>query len=215
MTARLIYGFDPLCGWCYGFGPVLQAVRAELPDLAIDLRLGGLITGERIGPYADAASYIERASARMIAVTGVRLGDAFRRRILGDPTVISSSLPPSDALLQLRQRAPDRVLDMAEALQTAHFRDGMDLNDARTYVAVANVIGLDMAFHLRAPDVVAPAVAKEFQDARAFGLTSFPSLRLEVGGRDLDIEVSYDPKMIVAQIRSILADVWLDDFCGS
>ena len=59
MRARLIYGFDPLCGWCFGFGPALRALREALPDLEIELRMGGLVTGGRIRPYIESAEYIE------------------------------------------------------------------------------------------------------------------------------------------------------------
>ena len=42
MTTRLIYAFDPLCGWCYGFAPALRALRQALPALEVELRIGGL-----------------------------------------------------------------------------------------------------------------------------------------------------------------------------
>lgn len=200
MSARLIYGFDPLCGWCYGFGPALRAVREALPDLEIDLRMGGLVTGGRIGPYIQAADYIGQASARMRAMTGVAIGEAFTSKILGNPMVISSSVPPCDALLQVRRFAPHRVLDMAAALQTAHFRDGMDLNDPRTYATVAQGIGLDLEFRIPAPDEVGPDLEQEFTASRALGLTSYPSLLFDLGGSHKGVEASYDPDLLVRRI---------------
>ena len=73
MTTELVYAFDPLCGWCYGFGGALRALRGARPDLRIALRMGGLVTGDRIGLYSAAAEYIRTASARLTAVTGAAL----------------------------------------------------------------------------------------------------------------------------------------------
>jgi putative protein-disulfide isomerase len=206
MTARLVYGFDPLCGWCYGFAPALRALRAALPELAIDLRMGGLVTGDRIGPYADAAAYVAGASARMTAVTGVALGPAFHARILHDPAVVASSVPPCDALVQVRAVAPESAPDMAEALQIAHFRDGRDLNDASVYADIADALGIAATFDLPGPRDVRPALAREFAAGRALGLTSFPSLLLAAGGQTRRIEVAYDPKRLVDTVRGTMAD---------
>jgi putative protein-disulfide isomerase len=205
MTAKLIYGFDPLCGWCFGFGPALGQIRTELTDLPIVLRMGGLVTRDRIGPYAEGAAYIENASARMKAVTGVSLGAAFHARILGDPTVISSSIPPCDAILQVRASHPAHELDFAIAIQRAHFTDGRDLNDPETYADVAERLGLYLNIVLPDPKVETPALAKEFRESRRLGLTSFPSLRLDVEGRIEGVDVSYDPGAMVALIRDALA----------
>lgn len=48
---ELIYGMDPLCGWCFGIGPAMRRVMADHPDVPVVPVLGGLVTGERVGPY--------------------------------------------------------------------------------------------------------------------------------------------------------------------
>jgi putative protein-disulfide isomerase len=168
--------------------------------------MGGLVTGDRIGPYADAAAYIAGASARMTAVTGVALGPAFHARILGDPAVVASSVPPCDALVQVRAVAPESAPDMAEALQIAHFRDGRDLNDASVYAEIADALGIKATFDLPAPREIRPALAREFAAGRAVGLTSFPSLLLASGGTTRRIEVAYDPNRLVDAVRGAMAD---------
>jgi putative protein-disulfide isomerase len=124
MTIRLIYAFDLLCGWCYGFAPALRAVRHAFPDLPIDLRTGGLVTGERVRPFAEMAAYILNASTRLQAVTSVTLGGAFKSNILQNRSVIASSIPPCEVVRQVRERHSDRALDFAEALQIAHIKTG-------------------------------------------------------------------------------------------
>ena len=40
---KLIYVYDPMCSWCYGFRPTWQAIRAGLPEgISVETRLGGL-----------------------------------------------------------------------------------------------------------------------------------------------------------------------------
>ena len=39
---RLLYIADPLCSWCYGFGPELARVLERHPDAELDLLMGGL-----------------------------------------------------------------------------------------------------------------------------------------------------------------------------
>jgi len=208
MNARLIYAFDPLCGWCYGFAPALRALRAALPTLQIDLVMGGLVTGGRIGPYSEAADYIRAASARLEAVTGVALSEAFKAKILTDPSITSSSIPPCDALLQVRHAAPERVLDVAEAIQIAHFRDGSDLNDPATYAGIMRRLSIKLDVTLPAPTQISPALAQEFAATRALGLTSYPSLLMASGGDPRSVDLTYDPVALVARIRVVYLAVF-------
>ena len=39
---RLIYIADPMCSWCYGFGPELSKLLARHPDATVDVVMGGL-----------------------------------------------------------------------------------------------------------------------------------------------------------------------------
>lgn len=207
MTARLVYGFDPLCGWCYGFAPALRDLRRALPHLAIDLRMGGLVTGERIGPYVDAVPYIRSASARMTAVTGVALGEQFHTRVLGSEAVVASSIPPCDAILQVRAVAPDRVLDLAEALQVAHFRDGRDLNDPSVYADLAHRLGIAMTFDLPGPRDVRADLARELAESRTLGLTSYPTLFLATGDGFRRIDISYDGSRLISTVTAAYSEL--------
>lgn len=204
MTARLLYVFDPLCGWCYGFGPVLREVRRAFPDLSVDLRFGGLVTGGRIGPYAAMRNYIQTAQIRLQAATGKAPGAAFHDRIVGDNGVTASSIPPCDALLALREVAPEAVLDYTEALQEAHFGEGADLNDPRTYLQVSGSLGLDFAPDILGPAELRPALAREFAEVGRLGVSSYPTLMLTTRGRYHPVPLVYSPKGQVDALRAAL-----------
>jgi len=76
---KILYVHDPLCGWCYGFIPALDAFAATHPDIDIEVIPGGLVRGEKVGPYGDMLDYISTAAPRMTQITGQALGDAFLR----------------------------------------------------------------------------------------------------------------------------------------
>lgn len=201
MTTEVVYAFDPLCGWCYGFGSTLRTLREARPDLRIALRMGGLVIGDRVGPYAAAAEYIRTASARMTAVTGTAIGARFWQNIIGNADVVSSSIPPCDVLLHVRQHAPEQVLDLAEAIQIAHFGDGQDLNDAATYARLFEARGIDMDPDVPAPRELRTDLAQEFAQSRRMGVASYPSLLLRTEHGLSAIPVSYDPKTLIASVE--------------
>ena len=39
---QLVYVADPLCSWCYGFGPELTRLLERIPQAKVDLVMGGL-----------------------------------------------------------------------------------------------------------------------------------------------------------------------------
>lgn len=201
---RLIYGFDPLCGWCYGLVPALRQLRGCLPELAIHPVMGGLVTGARIGRYADMGDYIRDASVRMTGVTGMALSPAFFDNIIGNPYVIASSLVPCAAVLQVRTLVPDRAADFASAVQVAHFGEGSDLNDVALYDQIAQDLGIALPFDLPGPRTPTPALMAEFAAAHALGITRYPTLIVEKAGRFTPLPTSYDPAAVVEAVSGAL-----------
>ncbi len=45
---RIIYVNDALCGWCYGFSPVITAIHEKYKDeLDFEVISGGMVTGSQ------------------------------------------------------------------------------------------------------------------------------------------------------------------------
>ncbi|MGL4207650.1 MAG: DsbA family protein, partial [Aeromonadaceae bacterium] len=71
---RLHYIYDPLCGWCYGAAPLLQAAN-QLADLEIELHAGGLWLGSRRQTMGTALrDYVRPHDERIQALTGQHFG---------------------------------------------------------------------------------------------------------------------------------------------
>ena len=182
---ELRYFFDPLCGWCYGFGPVLMRLYEELKD-EIDFvaHPGGMVVGERVGPLAEKASYIKNALPRLEAMTGVTFSPEYHH-LIDDGTRIQNSVPPSRALTVLARADghPGRTVPFAHDLLEANFKYAHDLADPAVLLDIATRYGFTEPAFLAAftdPDTAAYTQAG-FTAASQIGITGFPTLVLRQG----------------------------------
>ncbi|MDX5348230.1 MAG: DsbA family protein [Hymenobacteraceae bacterium] len=172
----LHYVTDALCGWCFGFGPVMLKLQEQYKDkLHVNVINGGMITGERVQPISASADYIKNAIPRVVETTGVPFGDAYIE-VLEKGTYINNSFPPAVALAILRDAAPQRALEFAHAIQKAMFVEGKNLNDADTYVELAASAGLDRDSFMEryASEHYKNQALYEFQVVQQWGIQGFP-----------------------------------------
>lgn len=185
MRPTLHYFQDTLCGWCYGFGPVMNRIAEEWADrLDVQVYASGMITGDRIGPLKEKASYIETAYQEVERLSGIVFGDAFVHDVLAKGELTLESETPAKAFVTYRaMRGDEGAVQFAHRLQQALYRDGMDLTKDATYAAIANEFDLDaMEFvSLMHDDRVADAVQEEFDYVAALGIQGFPTVLFAEG----------------------------------
>ena len=196
MTDRLIYGFDALCGWCYGIVPAMRRVARDHPGLGIEAVFPGLVTGARVGPYAEMEGYIRSASLRLRDVTGRAPTEAFFD-LIRRPGVLGDSGPPTAVFAHVKAHRPDRLLDVAHAVTEAHFETGADLNDPEAYRAILDALGLGLGVP---PLDDRDAIGRAWAEGRAMGITHFPTLILN--GETLP--PIYEPDALSAHIAATL-----------
>jgi putative protein-disulfide isomerase len=190
--AELIYGFDPLCGWCYGIVPAMRRVQQDHPELPIQLVMAGLITDEGVGPYARMEGYIRKAEEQLKEVTGRESSEAFFR-LISTPGVQADSGPPCIAIAHVAGAAPQRAVDFAHRVIEAHHGDGVDLNDPATYAPLLSEIGLPPAL----PDLHDTRMADAvWAQGRRIGLRSFPTLAVVKDGRARVLPSEFDPERL-------------------
>jgi putative protein-disulfide isomerase len=175
----------------------MRAVQAAHPDMAVTLALPGLVTGARIGPYAEMEGYIRGASERLRAVTGRAPTDAFFAHIT-TPGVIGDSHPPIAAIAHVAEVAPEAELAFAHAICEAHFERGADLARPETHAAIAAELGLDLS-----PDPTDTArAARRMRIDAAFGIASFPTLIVAEGDRAVAVPSVYAPREVIAAVAA-------------
>lgn len=190
----LIYGYDPICGWCYGAAP---AVRAAAELVLVRLAMAGLVVGERVGPAAAMEPYVRRASERLRAVTGHAPSGAFYAW-MRSPGALAASAPPAVAVDAVRRERPGAALPFAHAVTEAHYEGGMDPNDPDAYAPLLAEHAPDVTL----PDIHDPALAEAaFADGRAMGIRAFPTFLMEHDdARIEEIPTLYDPDALVTEL---------------
>ena len=183
-TPVLHYIYDPLCGWCYGAKPLVDAAREILPVVAHG---GGMMTGaQRQAVSAQLRDYVMPHDHRIAQYTGQPFGEAYFEGLLRDTTAVFDSAPPTTAVLAAEQLA-GRGLELLGRLQTAHYAEGRRIADRDVLMAVAAEMGLDADGFRQAFDAASGDVTQaHFKASRALlsrvGGQGFPTVVLEQSG---------------------------------
>lgn len=179
----LVYGFDPICGWCFGFRSTLAQLRRALKGrVAWRIACGGLVTGERVRPIGETREYLLQGMQRVEAVTDARFGAGFKTGLLAQGTWVSTSEPGCRAVLLVqRLEGAALALDFGAELSRAFYVDGRPTDDVDSLRAVAKAVGVGGERLLEAWNAPGAehATYEAFRQARAEGVVSYPSLFLQ------------------------------------
>ena len=192
----LVYIYDALCGWCYGFSPVMKRLHETHRDhLNFDVLSGGMVMGNRVGPIGQVAPYIAWAYKQVEERTGVTFGEGFLKGVLEPGTAIFSSEKPGIALTVFKTEQPDEAVAFAHDLQRAVYFDGLDLQADETYAELVRPYGLDGAgFVEKLNDFrFRQKTYAEFQAVSKLGVTGFPTVLLLTPEKNYVLSRGYAP----------------------
>jgi len=184
----LHYIYDPLCGWCYGAKPLVQAAQAVLPVIAHG---GGMMTGtnrQQVSPQLR--NYVMPHDRRIAEYSGQPFGEAYFDGLLRDHGAVFDSAPPTAAVLAAEQLG-GHGLELLGRLQTAHYVEGRRIADEVVLLELAQSIGLPAQAFLaafRAADVQRHIKASRALLAQVGG-QGFPTLALERDGQFTLIDI--------------------------
>jgi putative protein-disulfide isomerase len=180
-SVKIIYVYDALCGWCYGFSPVLkQCYEKHKNDFEFEVLSGGMMMGDRVGSINDIAPYIKTAYHTVENTTGVKFGEAYLR-LLEDGSMILNSELPSIALSLFKQYFPDQSVLFAHEIQNALYFDGRDPNEFETfrYIAVNHGIDPDEFEAKMKTESAKEAAYYDFALAKQLRVESFPAVLMQ------------------------------------
>ena len=190
-TPTLHYIFDPLCGWCYGAAPLVQAARG-LAGIDVAFHAGGMMTGSnrrQITPQWR--NYVLPHDRRIAEATGQPFGDAYLNGLLNDTAAVMDSEPPTTAILAAEALA-GRGLNMLHRLQSAHYVDGLRIAEPAVLRALGQELGLDgAAFDVAYRQLDGLATQQHISATRALlgqvGGQGFPTFALDDGSGKLAV----------------------------
>lgn len=170
--AEVIFVGDPMCSWCYGFGPELSKLRAELKGVPFSMIMGGLRDGE-LFDEAKLKNHLGYWQA-VHEATGL----PFDATALSQKNFNYTTEPACRAVVTVRSLESSKEYLAYAALQKAFYAEGRDITREEVIEDVIASIGLDiMAFsEMFRSDAMKKAAAADKQKARTYGVSSFPTL---------------------------------------
>ena len=207
--ATLIYIADPMCSWCYGFGPELARLMEGLPDTTLEIVLGGL--------RANNTEVMDGASKSALRSHWQHVHDAsglpFSEAGLSADGFIYDTEPACRAVAAARMLAPHATFKVFQAIQHAFYADGLDVTQRAVLAQVASSALTAAGFPIDAAgfeanwasDAAIAATIADFEQTKRWGISGFPTLVLEQGGK-LDLVTSGYRKTeaLVEQMQAIV-----------
>ena len=193
---KIIYVYDALCGWCYGFSPVINQFHEKYKEsLSFEVISGGMITSSRIGPIGEVASYISWAYKDVEKATSVKFGTEFLNKTLKDGDAIFTSIPPAIALSVFKDLDPNNSIRFASDLQRAIYYDGIEPENLDAYGQIALKFGLDAkSFVSKMKDPLYEKLAEDdFKKSAELNVSGFPTIFIEINGTYHKIGSGYMP----------------------
>lgn len=196
MDAQILYLFDPLCGWCYGFSDTIHTFSMKYGSAYEFVPIpGGMVVDERVQPVSTIEEYISGALGRVEEVTGCQFGEKYKNGLLKSKTTIMNSEPPSRALVTFRTFHSDQSIAFAKALQKAHYYDGRDYNDEEWFGELAEEFGIDRKVFMSRfkEEKMKQHVQEEFAWVKESGVQGFPTVVLRKGHKYYMLSNGYVP----------------------
>ncbi|MBT8208691.1 MAG: DsbA family protein [Acidimicrobiia bacterium] len=176
---ELIYVGDPMCSWCWGFAPAMEAVvkRYSFP---VSIVVGGL----RPGPAAELMDaemkrYLAHHWHQVEETTGQGFDHEFFQR---DGWTYDTELP-CIATVTMRTLAPDAVHAFYAKLQRAFYASNVDITDVAVYPQLLEEtpVDADLFIEEMQSSDMRKATYADFSRARSLGANGFPTLLLRDG----------------------------------
>jgi putative protein-disulfide isomerase len=176
---QLRYYADPLCSWCYGFGPELKKLLDRRADLGLTLVMGGLRPFNR-EPMTLAFRTMLREHWNHVAVAS---GLPFSQTVLERGDFIYDTEPACRAVVTARQLFPAQALAVMKAIQLAFYRDGEDATSTEVLSGIAAAHGYDRDTFRAAfeSEPMRRATRADFAATQSLGVSGFPTVALSRG----------------------------------
>ncbi len=172
---RIYYVGDPMCSWCWGFAPVLEAVRQAIPnEVPLVYVMGGLAKDSDEPMPQETREYIQGQWRSVTEQTGASFNWDFWEKC--QPR--RSTYPACRGVICAGLQREDAITDMFEAVQHAYYQEARNPSDLDTLADLAGRLSLDVDRFMA--DVISDEAEGLLQDGfnvrRSLGVRQFPSL---------------------------------------
>jgi putative protein-disulfide isomerase len=178
---RLLYIADPMCSWCYGFGPQLSKLLERHTGTRLDLLMGGL---RPFNTQAMSAEFKEmlRGHWRHVATAS---GLPFSESIFERDDFVYDTEPACRAVVTARQMDVEKAYAYLKALQLAFYRDGREVTSGDVLADIAAECGYQRDLFRMNFDSEATReeTRNDFATTQSLGVGGFPTLGVGYGSQ--------------------------------
>ena len=177
--SRILWYFaDPMCSWCWGFAPVISAIKEAYADqLSVALLLGGLRPGTT-GPMTSA---LRKEILHHWHEVRRRTGQPFDFEDAMPAGFVYDTEPASRAVVAVAEIDPEETFPYFKSVQAAFYAHRQDVTRTEVLATLAE------AHHIAAPQFLerfhsADVHAKtrmHFQQTQQAGVRGFPTVVLQ------------------------------------
>lgn len=202
----LVYVHDPMCSWCYGFGPTWEALKTRLPkDLPVVSILGGLAADSAEPMPIEMVEHLKATWERIAAICGVPFDLSYWNQ---------TPPPPRTTFISCRAViAAERIAGQGEAfgkrIQEAYYQEAQNVWDADVLTALAVQFGFREAAFVEALHAGETRQLHEEQMALAERLQveGYPTLLFIADGEGYPIAIRHgDADAMATDILDLLAE---------
>jgi len=176
LPATLFYFADPMCSWCWGFSPVIEALVRAFPALPVSLVMGGL----RAGNYTPTMPAFRDEILHHWHEVQRRTGQTFTfDQALPDGFVYDTE-PACRAVVTLIELNRPAALAYFRSLQTAFYVEHADVTGVDVLSRLATDYGIDgsdFRQHFES-EAVRAKTRRHFAFAQQVGVRGFPTVVL-------------------------------------
>lgn len=209
-TAQLIYCYDPMCSWCWGFQPSWKILQQELStliesgELSIRPLLGGLARDSDEPMPLEMQEMLQSTWQRIETM----LGTEFNHAYWTDCQPRRSTYPACRACLVARDNGLES--ELTTAIEHAYYLQARNPSDLDTLAECADTVGMHADSFIAAMEETKASgrLEAEIREARRMGLNSFPSFAVVLKDRLIPITLDYqNPQKMAAEIKMALTQI--------
>lgn len=186
---KLIYVGDPMCSWCYGLAPELDAVVQYFGDkVDVQLVMGGL------RPYnqeklSDLKSFLTQHWEEVHTASK----QPFDYTILDSQTITYDTEPPCRAVAVVRDMDASKTLEFFKKVQSTFYKDGKNMHLVDSYTCLVEDLGMDATAFAEnfSSEFYKSKVREDFQTAAELGVRGFPTLLMQIGDKTITLTNGY------------------------
>jgi putative protein-disulfide isomerase len=173
-----IYFADPMCSWCYGFSPVIEAVRRAFGrGLPVHVIMGGLRPGTERPMDEAGKREVLTHWAHVHEATGL----PFDAHAMDREGFVYDTDPGARAVVVVRRESQELAVSYLARAQSAFYAEGRDLTSGDVLADLAEEFGVERAGFLAQwrSEEAKQETWRDYAIAQRAGVTAFPTL---VGG---------------------------------